>query len=306
MSRLLTIFFIVIVLAVSAASQAKRDPDFFEFIATKTAANKLDSLCPIQQSAAARRILAEYGAIFSAADVITQPPTCMFDDAGSVADFQKKLPTGFIVAGGLPLTFQKAAAESLAAVLEEAKAEGIRIRPLDGEIAAGRNFDDTLRLWNSRFQPALRFWVSRGKISPADAEQIQTLTLNERVERVMIWEDEGLFFGTGRAGTIFSSVAPPGASQHLSLVAFDVAPPITPSLRAIMNSHGWFQTVKGDVPHFTYLGVAERELPGRGLKAVIYKGTQYWVPNVSPRDDTTLPPDRPGPDSPFQTVEERQ
>jgi hypothetical protein len=66
------------------------------------------------------------------------------------------------------------------------------------------------------------------------------------------------------------------------LIAIDIAPPLTPTVVALMNSLGWYQTVKGDRPHFTYLGLAEKELPGRGLKALLFEGTQYWVPNIAP------------------------
>jgi len=29
------------------------------------------------------------------------------------------------------------------------------------------------------------------------------------------------------------------------------------------------------------LGMAEKELPAYGLKALLFDGTQYWVPNIS-------------------------
>jgi hypothetical protein len=281
MSKLLIVLFVFAALALSAEAQSRQDNSFIEFISTNSANGGLEKICPIKRSAAARQILSEYGAIFSSGDNVIRPPVCIFDGDAAVSDFQKKVPTGFVVIDGLPLTFQKAAADSLSAVLAEATLAGMRIRPLDGEIAAGRTYADTVRLWNSRFEPALRFWTLRGKILPADADLVRQADLDNRIEQVMAWESAGMFFGTGRAASIFSSVAPPGTSQHLSLIALDVAPPITPSLRAIMNAHGWFQTVKGDVPHFTYLGVAERDLVSRGLKAIVYKGTQYWVPNVS-------------------------
>jgi hypothetical protein len=297
MHRYLLLFFIFSPLVVAANAQPKQNPDLIEFISTKTGKSDgdviktFDDICPVKQSAARRRILAEYGSIFSATDTVTKPPTCMFEGPDAVADFQKKLPTGFVVIGNLPLTFQKAAADSLALIVDQAKRSGIRLRPLDGAITAGRTYDDTLRLWNSRFDPALRFWVSRRKISPADAILAASMTLDKQIEKVMAWEEQGTFFDRGRSGTIFASVAPPGASQHLSLIALDIAPPVTPEIRALMNANGWFQTVKGDLPHFTFLGVKESDLPSRGLTAIIYKGTQYWVPNVSFDVDSVSRPD---------------
>ena len=43
---------------------------------------------------------------------------------------------------------------------------------------------------------------------------------------------------------------------------------------------GWFQTVKSDMPHFTYLGLAEQDLPARGLRSVLVGKQLFWIPNV--------------------------
>ncbi len=47
-----------------------------------------------------------------------------------------------------------------------------------------------------------------------------------------------------------------------------------------MGNHGWFRTVKGDAPHFTYLGVKESDLKNLGLQKVETKDGYFWVPNV--------------------------
>jgi hypothetical protein len=47
-----------------------------------------------------------------------------------------------------------------------------------------------------------------------------------------------------------------------------------------MNKYGWFQTIKSDEPHFTFLGVAESELPKRGLTALRRGSRIYWIPNI--------------------------
>ncbi|HSU25723.1 MAG TPA: hypothetical protein VLI65_07065, partial [Pyrinomonadaceae bacterium] len=87
---------------------------------------------------------------------------------------------------------------------------------------------------------------------------------------------------TNMSRSIFSSVAPPGTSQHLFLLAFDVAEYRDPNVVSILNRNGWYQTVLNDEPHFTFVGVAASELPRRGLKLVYQNGTAYWIPNLPP------------------------
>lgn len=282
------------VFSVSVASaQPGVGADFFDIVSNRNVAAdkkstdraRFEKVCPIDKSPVAKRVLAEYGAIFVASETVVPPPTCHFQNDTEVSAFQSKLGTSFVVIGGTQLTFQKAAADALNAAVTEALAQGIRIRPLDGTIAGGRSYSDTVRLWNSRFQPALRFWTGRKRISMEDAAAIIQLPLDQQIEKVIEWESQEMYFGTGRAGSIFSSTAPPGTSQHLSLIAIDIAPPLAPAVVALLNSHGWFQTVKGDKPHFTYLGLTEKELPGRGLKALIFDGTRYWVPNMAANTD---------------------
>jgi hypothetical protein len=97
---------------------------------------------------------------------------------------------------------------------------------------------------------------------------------------VLDWEARGLYFSTGKDRTILSSVAAPGASQHLSALALDVAQFESAVLRSILGKHGWYQTVVDDTPHFTYIGVPESELPQRGLVATVKNGFTFWVPRV--------------------------
>lgn len=238
-------------------------------------------VCPFENNSAARKILLEYGAMFVVSDKIIPPPTCRFQNDAQVAAFQAKLKTSVVPIDGNMIRLQQAAAESLNAVIVNALSQGFTVRALDGDIAGGRNYSDTVRLWNSRFEPALRFWVARNRIPADQANSFGQLPLDQQIEKVIDWESQGMRFGTGRGSSIFASTAPPGASQHLALVAIDIASPLTLALVALMNSHGWFQTVKGDRPHFTYLGLTEKELPGRGLKALDLGGTRYWVPNIS-------------------------
>jgi len=280
--------FVLLFITFSGQAQTGIGTDFLGVISSrisiptqKDSDSSIDKICPINKSTVAKRVLSEYGAMFVASSTVKSPPACLFQNDAEVAAFHSKLDTSFVLINGIQLNLQKAAADSLNAVIVEALAEGISVRPLHGAIAGGRTYADTVRLWNSRFEPALKYWNRQKRISDDEAASVMQMSLEKQIEKVIEWESQGMKFGTGRGSSIFASTAPPGASQHLSLIAVDIAPPLTPSIIALMNSHGWFQTVKGDRPHFTYLGMAEKELPARGLKALLFDGTQYWVPNIS-------------------------
>src|SRR6185369_8049224 len=94
-------------------------------------------------------------------------------------------------------------------------------------------------------------------------------------------DKEHLYFGTFFDRSILYSVAAPGASQHLAMLAFDVAEYQDTGVESALERHGWFRTVSNDLPHFTYLGRRESELPELGLKRVLrrYGETDYhfWV-----------------------------
>ena len=244
----------------------------------------ISKFCAVDKSPLAKRVLTEYGAIFAAANEVQLPGVCIFPDERAVREFRSKLKTKTAVIDEVEIELQEVAMNSLFLVADDAKTVGIKIIPLDGSIAAGRTYFDTVRIWYSRFDPALKYWIARGKIATDDEAALRALPLEKQMEKVIEWESRGLLFGTGHALSIFSSTAPPGTSQHLSLLAFDVARFPSEKLIAIFNSHGWFQTVKGDPQHFTYLGLSESDLPGRGLRSMYYDGIKYWLPNVSEGD----------------------
>lgn len=80
----------------------------------------------------------------------------------------------------------------------------------------------------------------------------------------------------GKETAILSIVAPPGTSQHLWGLAIDLRIS-NQKQRQTLNEYGWFQTVVNDVPHWTYLGVIESDLPNFGLINKVEKGISYWV-----------------------------
>jgi hypothetical protein len=112
------------------------------------------------------------------------------------------------------------------------------------------------------------------------AAHIRSLSSFEQVPVVFELEKEEIWFAKDLSKSVIYSVAPPGTSQHLAMLAFDIAEFDDPAVRKILANHGWFQTVVSDLPHFTYLGVKERELPGLGLKRVEYLERKFWVPDI--------------------------
>jgi hypothetical protein len=64
------------------------------------------------------------------------------------------------------------------------------------------------------------------------------------------------------------------------MLALDVSQFSNNRVRRILARHGWFQTVKSDMPHFTYLGLEEKDLPSRGLRSVRFGEQLFWIPNI--------------------------
>ena len=240
---------------------------------------KVAEVCSIDTDQIALRVFSEYGSMF-VSDGTKLPSTCIYTAANDVEAFHKEIAIGELEINGTKIELQKRALDALFEATKDAALVGKRITPLDGSIAARRNFQDTLRIWNSRFWPAIDHWVSEGKIDRKDAEATIALPLRQQILKVVEWESKGYFFSTAFSKSIFYSVAPPGTSQHLSLLAFDVVEASDPQIRKILNDRGWFQTIKTDQPHFTYLGVSESELPSRGLKQFTRGGHTFWIPNM--------------------------
>ena len=110
---------------------------------------------------------------------------------------------------------------------------------------------------------------------------MRSLSMREQVAAVLELEGRGLFFSKDFSKSVLRSVAAPGASQHLAMLAFDASEFADARSRAALARHGWFQTVLSDLPHFTYLGLGERDLPARGLRRVESGGQTFWIPNMA-------------------------
>jgi len=227
----------------------------------------------------ARRILNEYGAVFVADGSVLPPPVCIFAGAEEVETFQAAARVSAREFGGVIIELQPAAMRALVAARDEARAQGLDITPRDGSESARRGYADTIRLWNSRFLPALEHWRGEGRVTPEEAERVRALPVREQVGAVLEMERRGIYFSKDFSKSILYSVAAPGASQHLSLLAFDAAEYGDERVRRVLARHGWFRTVRSDCPHFTYLGLGERQLPSRGLKRINTPDGEFWVPN---------------------------
>ena len=240
----------------------------------------LKDVCGIDTDSVAKRVFAEYGAIFAADNDIYYPTTCIFENENDVQVYQNNTKSKTTVIGGTSITLQLPAMEALEKAIKEAAKENLQITPRGGSIAAKRSYQDTAKLWNSRFLPALKHWVEKGEITRAEAEAAKKLPIRQQVAKVLNWETNGLYFSKDLTKSILYSVAAPGASQHIFMLALDVEQFDNAKVRDILAKYGWFQTVKSDFPHFTYLGVKEGNLARLGIKTVLINGYKFRLPNL--------------------------
>jgi hypothetical protein len=241
---------------------------------------KLETVCDTNDPVS-RRVLEDYGAMFLAASSVMPPPVCIFQSEAEVSEFQRDATYTAAIIGGDQIELQPAAMSALMSAREEARGLGLNITPRGGAEAATRSYEDTFRLWNTRFLPALKYWNNRGRLSTEQVAALRKLPLSEQVRAVLELEKEGIFFSKDFSKSILYSIAAPGTSQHIAMLALDVDQFMNERVRRILARHGWFQTVKSDLPHFTYLGLEEADLPSKGLRAVVSGKQLFWIPNVS-------------------------
>lgn len=225
------------------------------------------------------RLLKEYGAVFIAKGGAVPPTTVVFHDDNAVSAFQSGLSKSSDAVGGISIELQAPAMKALKEAVAEASQNGLSITPRGGD-AARRVYADTVELWKSRVDPALQHWSQKGRISSSDVQRIKVLSPYDQVSEVFKLESQGMYFSKDFSKPIIYSVAPPGASQHLSMLALDVSEYDNPKVRDILAKHGWYQTVVSDLPHFTYLGVPETDLPKLGLKKTTDGGRTFWIPDI--------------------------
>lgn len=226
-----------------------------------------------------RLLLREYGSVFLARCGAVPPPKIVFSDQADVMAFQNSVEIRRGRVGDFDLELQASAMDALLAARDEAQADGLSVSPR-GADSARRDYDGTVSLWASRVEPALEHWTKEGRLDGAEADRIRSLTPFEQVPEVLRLEQDGIWFAKDLSKSIIYSVAPPGTSQHLALLAFDVAEFADARVRAVLARHGWHQTVVSDLPHFTYIGVEEGSLTYLGLKRVESGEQVFWVPDI--------------------------
>ena len=224
-------------------------------------------------------ILHEYGALFVAREGAVPPKTVRFRSEEEVQDFQASVSLRAGSIGGTRVELQAPAFSALLDAIAEAKTAGLTIGPR-GADSARRRYSQTVDLWASRVIPGMKHWVAAGRLKQKDASRILDLPPYEQVPEILSLEEQGIYFAKSLDKSIIYSVAPPGTSQHLSMLALDVKEFDDSRVRSILARHGWYQTVTSDLPHFTYLGAKESELGKLGLKAVQNAGRTFWVPDI--------------------------
>ena len=225
------------------------------------------------------KILREYGAVFIAGGGAIPPDKIVFKDDGEVLDWQKNVKISKENIAGFEIELQTAAMKALKKAVKDAKANDLTITPR-GTDAARRSYDETVSLWASRVRPALLHWTEKGKLSEAEAERIRASSPFEQVPEIFKLEAEGIYFSKDLSKSIVYSVAPPGTSQHLSMLALDVQEHNNLQTREILAQNNWFQTVVSDLPHFTYLGISENKLGDFGLKKIVDGERVFWIPDL--------------------------
>jgi len=262
---------------------------FYEVLrkSLKKRKTSIESICP-SSDAVSRRVLEDYGAIFLADKKVLPPPVCVFTSDEQVVEFQERAgyTTEFIAYDEVEL--QPEAMKQLLKARAEAQQENLDITPRDGAEAGRRSFEDSLQLWHTRFQPALDYWLAQGRLTEEQVARLKSLPLRDQIAEVLELEKSGIYFSKDLSKSILYSIAAPGTSQHIAMLAFDVNEFENPRVREILAKHGWFQTVLSDLPHFTFLGLKEKDLPKHGLKQVEVDGQKFWIPNVS--NSVSTPP----------------
>jgi hypothetical protein len=242
---------------------------------------KIEDFCKTSD-AVEKRMLQEYGAVFLADKKVQIPSRCILDDAGVTA-FQSKLKVKTATVGGTSIKLQEAAMDDLLKAETEVTKAKLTLTPRGGSTAASRTFSDTKTFWDNKVTAGIAHWKGKTKNGvkfDEAAKDLLKLSMKDQIKKVLELEDKGFFFSKNFDKTILQSVAAPGASQHLWLLALDIEEFGNKSVRAILAKCGWFQTIKSDLPHFTYLGFEESKLGSLGLKKVKSGSQEFWVPDL--------------------------
>ncbi len=279
MNRVFVLLSILVFLPCVINCQAINPSLFLKIADARLQPRTLADVCPTTDPLT-KRLLTEYGAIFVATGNVMLPYKCILESEDEVQAFQAIAKATYERVGGVIVTLQEPALRALLAARSAAAKDGVSISPRGGSTASTRDYATTVGLWRSRFEPALRHWTTRGRIKKAEADNARRMQMREQIATVFAWEDKKIWFSKDLLKSILYSVAAPGASQHNFMLAIDIEQYGSARVRKIMGDHGWFQTVKSDLPHFTYLGRTRAELLSLGLRSEMVGGQEFWIPNM--------------------------
>jgi hypothetical protein len=237
----------------------------------KSRGKAIEDICPPDDQIA-RRVLHDYGAMFVAHEAVVPPTMCVFADEDAVLHFQKVAGRATATIADALIELQPAAMTALLRARAAARDEDMDITPRDGAEAARRSYADTVRLDH---------WIRAGRLTQPETDTLRVLPTNQQVAAVLELERDGIFFSKDFSKSVLYSIAAPGTSQHIAMLAFDANEFLDARVRQIFAANGWFQTVLSDLPHFTYLGLPEAELPEHGLKRAEVNGQTFWIPDVA-------------------------
>jgi hypothetical protein len=226
------------------------------------------------------------GAAAAAGILVTRvkiPPKCIFANSAEVDAFQNSVIIAKEKIGGKTIELQAKAMWALQQAETDAKDAGLKITPRPDATGARRSYADTVTFWNNKITSGIAHWTKKAnkagkKLSQTEADKLNALSGKAQIEKVLELEAQGFFFSTHHNKTILRSVAAPGTSQHLLMLALDIEEFKNKKTREIMAKNGWFQTVFQDHPHFTYLGLGESNLSSLGLTKKTDAGQDFWVP----------------------------
>lgn len=256
--------------------------DFIKSLTAKLSGRgiELGEFCTLSNKVE-RRIIKEYGAIFLNADAaVRMPDRCRFKDEKEVSAYQGKVKIGKKTVGGRAIELQQAAMDALLKAVDEAGT----ITP-KGTNPARRTFAAVQTSWDGTVKDGADYWKanpnSKGKkLSDEEAKNLKSLTGETQIEQVLELEDRSFFFHPDHTRSIAVYTAIPGASQHLLMLALDVVEYAEKKVRDALADNGWFQTVYRDRPHFTYLGLKQKDLPSLGLKTEKFESREFWIPDI--------------------------
>ena len=270
-----------------------------------------------------RTVLMQYGAVFVSKGGAL-PNNVLFENNNDVEEWQKEKSSEPILLPTKPqgdcnrnITKVKVILQLKAlTALKNARRKNNKIMPRCYADSSIRSFDDTVINWkrrviaNDRYTDyrgkgldcwtknggcLLRFNLKTGGLDKSEVERVQGInnTYLQIREILKIEKERKGCLSTGKSSSILYSSAPPGMSQHHSLLAIDIyyknlTTEQMKEVRKWLNVNGWFETVYLDTFHFTYLGFEvtdtnnfrkeiDTKMKSLGLKE---KGN-YWIPKDS-------------------------